>query len=412
MSSRSISPDATPVTAWPPDSARPAMLFIAWAITSLSSNVSPWICSSAIAKTFRSADFQQLLCGVLVGIAVADDLGGAVDQLAADRLLAHDPGVILGVGRVGTAVDDLGQRLVAADLLELVAADQLVGQGDRVDPLAQVVHVADRLVDRLVHVAIEVRDGQDRHDLVQDVVVAAARCPARLARPRGSAAAGDPPARTSPGCGGRPGPVAVVVPLAIARTVISRRHGSSSSVAIASFVSSTRTGDPLRSLGPADTLGNHLSAPPSSFAGSNPSLPFGRSTPPIQDTPRKPLVALMNVCITRRAFCRAAPSRPSGGSWHPGGSGCGKTRTRSLGLGSLNAESTEHTERWRADGRRPSDLPGFFRAFRAFRVHRSPASRARGLETPWAVREAGDGSSTVVGLSRPSRRCGSARPRA
>ena len=101
--------------------------------------------------------FQQLLRGELIGIAVADDLGGAVDQLAADRLLAHDLGIVLGVGRVRDAVDDLAQRLVAADLLELVAPDQLVGQRDGVDPLAQVVQVADRLVDRLVRVPIEVR---------------------------------------------------------------------------------------------------------------------------------------------------------------------------------------------------------------------------------------------------------------
>jgi hypothetical protein len=109
--------------------------------TSRSSTVSPLVWSSAM-------------------------LVGALDQLAADRLLADDLGVVLGVGRVRHAAEDLREGLVAADRLELAAAGQLLGQGDRVDRLAQVVEVADRPVDHLMGVAIEVLDLQQRDDLV------------------------------------------------------------------------------------------------------------------------------------------------------------------------------------------------------------------------------------------------------
>ena len=108
-------------------------------------------------------------------------------------------------------MSDLGERLVAADLLELVAADQLVGQHDGVDPLAQVVQVADRVVDHLVRVAVEVVGRRNWHDLVQDIVVqqdAAQHAPLGLevlrrqavcqcGRPSGR---GRPPARPLPLC--------------------------------------------------------------------------------------------------------------------------------------------------------------------------------------------------------------------
>ena len=80
--------------------------------------------------------FEQLLGGELVGITVADDLGGAFDQLAVGRLFLDDVGVVLGVGRGRDALDDLGQDVVTADLIELIALLELFGQGDGVDRLA------------------------------------------------------------------------------------------------------------------------------------------------------------------------------------------------------------------------------------------------------------------------------------
>ena len=112
-------------------------------------------------KIFCSADLEELLGGEEVGVAVADDVGRALDELAADRLLADDLGVVLGVGRVGDAVGDLQEHLVAADLLVLIAAGQLVGERHGVDGLAQVVEVADGPVDDLVRVAVEVLDAEE-----------------------------------------------------------------------------------------------------------------------------------------------------------------------------------------------------------------------------------------------------------
>ena len=107
-------------------------------------------------KIFCSADLEELLGREQVRVAVADDLGRALDELAADRFLADDLGVVLGVGRVGHAAGDLQQHLVAANQLELVAEGQLIGQRDGVNGLPLAVQVADRPIDELVSVTIEI----------------------------------------------------------------------------------------------------------------------------------------------------------------------------------------------------------------------------------------------------------------
>ena len=114
---------------------------------------------------------EELLGGEEVRVAVADDVGRALDELAADRLLADDLGVILGVGGVRDAVGDLQEHLVAADLLVLIAAGQLVGERHRVDGLAQVVKVADGPVDRSGARRGRSLDAEELGDVVQDLVV-------------------------------------------------------------------------------------------------------------------------------------------------------------------------------------------------------------------------------------------------
>ena len=85
--------------------------------------------------------------------------------------LLDDLGVILGIrGRRGL-FEGLADRLVAAGLLEVSPAGQFVDQGDRVDRLAEVVEVADRPVDDLMAVAVEVLDLEQRHDVVERLVV-------------------------------------------------------------------------------------------------------------------------------------------------------------------------------------------------------------------------------------------------
>ncbi len=73
--------------------------------------------------------FEQLVRRELIGITVTDDFRGVLDQLAVDRLLFDELGVVLGVRRVRNTVDDLLQRVVPADVLELAALVQLGGKG-------------------------------------------------------------------------------------------------------------------------------------------------------------------------------------------------------------------------------------------------------------------------------------------
>ena len=114
---------------------------------------------------------QKLLRGEEVGVTFADDLGGALDQLAADRFLADELGVIPGVGRVGHAIGDLEEHLVAADLLELIAAGQLVGQRHGVHALAGTVQLADCAIDDLVRVPVKIVGSQELGDLMENFVV-------------------------------------------------------------------------------------------------------------------------------------------------------------------------------------------------------------------------------------------------
>ncbi len=192
---------------------------------------------------------QQILGGELVGISIANDLGGAVDQLTADRSLADDRGIILGVGRVRDGVDDLPECLVATDLLELIATGQFVGQGDGIDAFTLIIEVANGLVDRLMGVSVKIIDREHRDDFVQDVIVQqdASEYPLlgfQVLRRQAIADRGG----IRLGRAAHAIAVTVIVSLAVARTVICRRHRPSSSVAIAWFVRSTHHGgDPLTS---------------------------------------------------------------------------------------------------------------------------------------------------------------------
>ena len=72
---------------------------------------------------------------------------------------------------MGRGLEDLADRVVAADLLELPALVQLLDERDGVDRLAEVVEVADRPVDRLMAVAVEVLDLDQGDDIVERLVV-------------------------------------------------------------------------------------------------------------------------------------------------------------------------------------------------------------------------------------------------
>ena len=86
----------------------------------------------------------------LAGVAQLSDARAGLDQPAQHRLVAHDLGVVAGVGRdrhVGREGVEVGG---ATDALELAALGQLGRHRDRVGGLAATVEVDDRVVDDLV----------------------------------------------------------------------------------------------------------------------------------------------------------------------------------------------------------------------------------------------------------------------
>ena len=171
MSSRSSKPDATPVTACPPDSARiiDPIHRLLDDILELEGFAADLVLGDG--EDLVLGRLEQLLGGELVGITVADDLGRAFDQLAVGRFFLDDVGVVLGVGGGGNAFDDLGEDVVTADLLELIALLQLFGEGDGVDRLAGVVEVSNGRVDHLMGIAVEVFGAQEDDDVVEGLVV-------------------------------------------------------------------------------------------------------------------------------------------------------------------------------------------------------------------------------------------------
>ena len=60
---------------------------------------------------------------------------------------------------------------MTADLLELIALLQFLGQGDGVDRPAGIVEVADGRVDHLVRIAVEVVGAKEHHNIMQGLVV-------------------------------------------------------------------------------------------------------------------------------------------------------------------------------------------------------------------------------------------------
>ena len=94
------------------------------------------------------ADRGQRVLGVLV--AHAHDVGAGLDESAQQRLLAHDVGVVLGIGRRRGRRDQVGDGRGAADLVDAVAVADPLEHRDRVDRGA----VADQRLDRLEHHAV------------------------------------------------------------------------------------------------------------------------------------------------------------------------------------------------------------------------------------------------------------------
>ena len=99
------------------------------------------------------------------GVPQLGDTGAGLDQAAHERLVLDDAGVVAGVGGGGDGGHEGGQVGGAADALELAALGELVGDDERVGGLGAVVDLDDRVEDRLVGRAVELRTTQDVDDV-------------------------------------------------------------------------------------------------------------------------------------------------------------------------------------------------------------------------------------------------------
>ena len=128
-------------------------------------------------ETWKSSDSARSIASwISAGILVPDpgDLAGGADQVPEDRLALDDPGVLHGVDGGRRLVRELREIGPAADLLQVLATFERLGDRDEVDRLPPLEELEHRLVDRAVGLAIEVlrleefRDLDDRLAIDQD----------------------------------------------------------------------------------------------------------------------------------------------------------------------------------------------------------------------------------------------------
>jgi hypothetical protein len=101
--------------------------------------------------------------------------GGDVDHRAQQRLVAHDPGVVGDVPGSDGAFQEARQIGAAADLFQVAAAHQDVGEGHQVDGVAALEEGKHGVVDQVVRLVFEpaaaCSRGQDVGDMRHLLVV-------------------------------------------------------------------------------------------------------------------------------------------------------------------------------------------------------------------------------------------------
>ena len=112
--------------------------------------------------------FAQVLALV---VAHAHDGVAGADQAAVDGLVAHDAGVIGGVGRRGHAVDDGGEERLPPQLLEQAAVLQLGAEREHVHGAAALDHVHDHVEDVAVVQVVKIVGRQKLGDVDQRFAV-------------------------------------------------------------------------------------------------------------------------------------------------------------------------------------------------------------------------------------------------
>ena len=96
---------------------------------------------------------------------------GGVDEAAQHGLVAHDADVVLERGAARDAVGERSQIAGAADCVQLLIAQQLLGEGDDVDRAVGLGELGDALVDAAMRVEKKVVGLEGRERFVLQVVV-------------------------------------------------------------------------------------------------------------------------------------------------------------------------------------------------------------------------------------------------
>ena len=107
--------------------------------------------------------------GLLQGLG--DDGVGGVDEAAQHGFVAHDADVVLQRGAARDAVGERGQVAGAADGVQLLVAQQLLGEGDDVDGAVGLGELGDALVDAAMRVEEKVLGLEGRERFVLQGVV-------------------------------------------------------------------------------------------------------------------------------------------------------------------------------------------------------------------------------------------------
>ena len=92
--------------------------------------------SSAISRMRLSADAEQFLGRHALIEGVFLNLGAGMDQMADDRLLPDDLGVVLGIAQGRGGFPQIDQVGMAADVGDQFLFVEIVGQGDGIGRLA------------------------------------------------------------------------------------------------------------------------------------------------------------------------------------------------------------------------------------------------------------------------------------
>src|SRR5262249_4046062 len=114
---------------------------------------------------------QKLFRGHDMVVGIAKNLSAGVDQVADNRSISDDAGIVLGVGGSRGSVPELAQIAVTAHVFNVFLLLEPFGKDDEIDRLAAVVETRDAPENLLMSVKIEIFSADDLQDIADGAVV-------------------------------------------------------------------------------------------------------------------------------------------------------------------------------------------------------------------------------------------------